>query len=153
MSVIDGGTVIEGAHTREKQVRVQVTSAELLALFATPISVLSAPGAGFAHIFKRATIAKPAGTAYAGIAGGEDLSFKYTNASGLALAGCETTGFLDQTSVQVREVFAYTQVSGISQITPVDNAAVVIHLLVAEIITGNTPLNIDIFYDTVRTVV
>ena len=62
------------------RVSVQVTSAELLALFATPKELVPAQGAGFALQFVEMFIQKPAGTAYGGIAAGEDLSVKYTNA-------------------------------------------------------------------------
>src|SRR5204863_7109643 len=77
--------------------RVVITSALLLALNATPQTIVPAPGANKANIFEGCVIRKAAGTAYAGIAAGEDLSIKYTDGSGLELGECETTGFLDQT--------------------------------------------------------
>lgn len=123
-----------------------LTSAQLLALNATPVTVLAAPGAGYATILERVTIYKPAGTAYAGIAAGEDLAFNYTNNAGLQLASCETTGFLDQTTAQVRIVNAYRAASGVSDITPVANAVIIIQLLSGEITTGNSPLQMRIYY-------
>lgn len=131
--------------------KVTVTSAQLLALNATPISLVPAPGAGLANVLERAMICKAAGTAYAGIAAGEDLSIKYTDASGLEIAGCETTGFLDQTTAQVRLASAYRAASGISSITPVANAALVIHLLVGEITTGDSDLVIYVEYRVMPT--
>ena len=136
---------------REATLRITITSAQLLALNATPIAAIPAPGANLANILIGALIQKPAGTAYAGIAAGEDLSFKYTDASGLELGGCETTGFLDQATNQIRYVEAYRAASGVSQIAVVANAAIVIQLLVGEIITGDSNLEIEMHYRVVKT--
>ena len=145
---IHGGS-IEGAQLRSFRRRAVVTSAQLLALFATPQTLVPAPGAGLALIFEGALIQKPAGVAYAGIAAGEDLAVKYTNAAGAEVAQCETTGFLDSVANQIRYARAHTAASGVSQITPVANAALVLHLLVAEIITGDSDLNIEVHYRVV----
>lgn len=149
MAVIEGGTVIAGAHDRLHRLRLQVSSALLLALNATPYTMVPAPGADAALLFEGMLIQKPAGTAYAGIAAGEDLSVKYTDSSGTELGGCETTGFLDQATNQIRWVGSYRAASGISSVTPVANAPLVLHLLVGEIITGDSPLNIEIHYRVV----
>jgi hypothetical protein len=53
-----------------------LTAARLVALFATPQSVVPAPAAGLAVIPRRVMIYKPAGTAYAAVAAGEDLVLK-----------------------------------------------------------------------------
>lgn len=143
--------IIKGAQPRRQRLSVTITSAQLLALNATPQELVSAPGAGFALIFEGALIQKPAGTAYAGIAAGEDLSVKYTNAAGAEVAQCESTGFLDSTANQIRYARAHAAASGASQITPVDNAALVLHLLVGEIITGDSDLNIEVDYTIIDT--
>lgn len=142
-----------GAGNLEQFVDVQITSTQLLALNATAQTIVPAPGAGKALIFTGAVVHKPAGTAYAGIADGEDLSVKYTNGSGLEVAQIETTGFLDQTSVQTRYARPATTASGDSSITPVANAALVLHLLVGEVTTGNSPLNLRVFFRVVPTVI
>lgn len=124
-----------------------VTSAQLLALFATPQTIVAAQGAGVAVIPHRVAIHKPAGTAYAGIAAGEDLVLKYTNAAGAECSmQIETTGFLDQTTVQTR--VAYVPAAAFA---PVANAAVVLHLLVGEITTGDSPLHVEVLWDVIRT--
>lgn len=129
---------------------VTVSSAELLALNATPKTLVAAPGAGQALIFESAIMfLSYAGTAYAGIAAGEDLSVKYTDGSGAAVAGCETTGFLDATADATRFVRATAAASGVSQITPVANAPLVLQLLSGEITTGNSPLKLRVFYRVV----
>ena len=135
-----------------RQVDVTITSAQLLALFATPRTLVAAPGAGLALILDSAVLHKPAGTAYAGIAAGEDLSIKYTDAAGTALGGCEATGFLDQTTAQTRFLWGYNAASGVSDITPVANAPLVLHMLTGEITTGDSNLLVRVYYRVVPTV-
>lgn len=131
---------------------VTITSAELLALNAAPKTLIAAPGANKALIFEGAVIHKPAGTAYAGVAVGEDLAIKYTDAAGLECGQAETTGFVDQATAQTRYVRPHNAASAISSLTPVANAALVAHLLVGEVITGDSPLHLRIFYRIVPTV-
>lgn len=146
MAIIEGGTVIEGGDHEIHMLRGQISSALLLALNATPQTLVPAPGVGKAIIFQGMMIQKPAGVAYGGIAAGEDLSVKYTDAAGLELAQCETTGFLDQATNQIRYVRPQTAASGNSSFTPVENAALVLHLLSGEITTGDQPLNYEVRY-------
>lgn len=127
----------------------EITAAQLLALNATPITIVAAQGASVAIIPTRVTIYKPAGTAYAGVATGEDLVLKYTNGSGAQVSGAiETTGFLDQTTAQTR-VAGMPGATGATagDYAPVANAAVVLHLLTGEIITGNTSIFVRVHYD------
>lgn len=132
----------------------QVTSAQVLALNATPQTIVAAQGAGKAIIPIQMKIYKPAGTAYAGIAAGEDLVLKYTNGSGTQITGVvEATGFLDQTTAQTRVVkFIGSTGATAADITPVANAAVVLHLLTGEITTGDQPLHVELVYNVTDTV-
>jgi predicted RecA/RadA family phage recombinase len=130
-----------------RSVDVTITSAQLLALNATARQVIAAPGASKAIIPIGIVAYKAAGTAYAGIAGGEDLSFKYTNSSGAEVAQMETTGFLDQTTAQTRYGYPNT-----TNVTPVANAALVVHMLSGEITTGDSDLKFRIYYRVVPTV-
>jgi len=149
---MERGLIDPQAHERLRQVDVTITSAELLALNATPQTIVAAPGANLASIFVGCMVHKPAGTAYAGIAAGEDLAINYTNGAGLQVASIETTGFLDQTGAETRWAHAYSAASAISSITPVANAVLVMQLLVGEITTGDSDLNIRVFYRIVPTV-
>lgn len=130
---------------------VVVTSAQVLALNATPVTIIPAPGANLALVFEGAVIHKPAGTAYAGVAAGEDLSVKYTDGAGLEVAQCEATGFLDQATAETRYVRPHTAATAASQLTPTANAALVLHLLVGEIITGDSDLHVRYLYRIVPT--
>jgi len=126
---------------------VTITTAQLLALFGTPRSILPAPGAGFWNLFEGALLFMPYNSiAYDGIAAGEDLAVKYTDASGLQLGSCETTGFLDAAANKFRWIHPYRAASGVSDIVPVANAALVLQLLTAEIATGNSPLKVRTFF-------
>lgn len=131
-----------------------ITSAQLLALNATPQTIVPAPGAGLAIAINRLVLYKPAGTAYAGVAAGEDFVAKYTNGSGAQLTSViETTGFLDQATAQTRYADAPGAVTtAAADVTPVANAAVVLHLLVGEIITGTSDLYVWTYYDVIPTV-
>lgn len=133
---------------------VTITSAQLLALNATPQTVVAAPGANKAVIFDGAVLHKPAGTAYAGIAAGEDLSFKYTGAAGAEVGVVEATGFLDQTTAQTRwcRPHATTGAGVDSAITPVANAVLALHLLVGEVTTGDSDLLVQVHYRIIDTV-
>jgi hypothetical protein len=134
--------------------KTTVTSAEVLALFATPIEIAPAPGAGFANIFRRAGIYKAAGTAYAGVAAGENLVIAYTDASGLVVSPeVNTTGFVDQTTAQFRWVEKRSvAIAVVGDLDPTANANLVIKLEDAEIITGTSDLIVWCYYDVVPVV-
>jgi predicted RecA/RadA family phage recombinase len=123
---------------------VNVTSAELLALFTTPKTLVSAPGAGLAIVPVDASLLLDFGsTPYDGIADGEDLAFKYTDASGAQLGSIESTGFLDGSADAHREHLF----GGV--VTPAANAALVLHLLAGSIATGDSPLKVRVRYRVV----
>lgn len=127
---------------------VTVTSAEILALNATPKQLVAAPGAGKILLFEGAQIELIYNSAaYAGIAAGEDLSIKYTNGSGAEVAQCEATGFLDATANAIR----YLRPAAAAAVNPAVNAALVLHMLVGEIITGNSPLKLRVQTRTITT--
>ena len=97
-------TLSGGAPERTISRDVLVSSAQLLSMFATPVEIVPTPGANFGLVFEGAQLHKPAGTAYAGIAAGEDLTIKYTNQAGAEVGSAETTGFLDQATAQLQPV-------------------------------------------------
>lgn len=134
-------------HMIERYADVTVSTAELLALNATPKQLVAAPGAAYALILTGALLYLPYATiAYNGIAAGEDLAVKYTNGSGLQVASCEATGFLDATADAFRWMHSYRAASGVSDIVAVANAALVLQMLTGEIATGNSPLKVRTFY-------
>jgi hypothetical protein len=131
---------------------VEVTSAQVLTLNATPVTIIPAAGAGQIILPRFVAIRHNGGTAYAGIDAGENLVLKYTNASG---SQCSTViasaGFLDQTTAQIRMANG-TADSGATAggMTPVANSPIVLHLLTGEITTGNFPLRVKVWYDIIE---
>lgn len=141
---VDGGAGTLDQGTVGLYKVVQVTSAEILALFATPKTLIAAPGAGKMILPRSVTFHLDYNSAaYAGIAAGEDWAIKYTDAAGAIVATLETTGFLDATSDQNRWLLPTTTAA----FTPVANAPIVLHQLVGEITTGNSPVYVRIDYD------
>jgi predicted RecA/RadA family phage recombinase len=123
---------------------ITVSSAELLALNATPKVLVAAPGAGKAIIPVDAELFLDYNTtAYDGVAGGEDLAFRYTGTSGNQCGTVEATGFLDA-SADASRIHAFN-----GTINPTANAALVLHMLTGEIATGNSPLKVKVRYRVV----
>lgn len=150
------GVVLRNKFEKARTVVKTITSAQLLALNTTPITMIPAPGANLMIKIVSWTVRHGTGTAYAGIAAGEDLVLKYTDASGaVAATAIETTGFLDQTTAQIRLANALAgsgaAASTPADLTPVANAAIVCHLLSGNITTGDFPLYLFIEYDIVPT--
>lgn len=130
--------------------RTTITTAQVLALFATPITIVAAPGVGNAVIVRAVGIHKPAGTAYGGIAAGEDMVCAYTDENGEQVtAQIETTGFLDSAAAQTRWVYAASADAAVADIAPVDNAVIVLKLIIGEIITGTSDLIVHAYFDVV----
>lgn len=128
---------------RVNVIDVTLTTTQVLALNATAIEVIPAPGAGKAIVIDKVLgFLDYNSAAYNGIAAGEDLTLKYTNSSGVVAATLETTGWLDQTAD------TYLMAPASSGLVAV-NAAVVAHLLTGEIATGNSPVKLRIWYKTV----
>lgn len=147
-----GGQLGEPARQDQlgQDVLVTLTAAQVQNLFTTPVSIIPAPGVGFANIVERVAVCKPAGTVFAGIAAGEDLTLKYTNAAGQAVVSTiETTGFLDQATNQVRLAGPIGATGATAaDVTPVDNAAIVAALLVGDI-TGGSAVTFRVWYKTI----
>lgn len=126
-----------------KTATVTVSSAELLALNATPKTLIAAPASGKALILVAAELwLDYATTPYDGIAAGEDLTIRYTNASGAVLATIETDPFLTAEA----DAFRYVEPTTTAAITPVAAAPLVLHLSSGEIATGDSPLKLRLLY-------
>lgn len=103
---------------------ISLTNAEMLALRATPKSLVAAPGAGKVLQFLGAVVYQLNVGGYTETA--DNLAIKYTNTAGAsASTDIETTGFVDQTSAQYRCV------------TPINNAAAVANAALVLAQTGD----------------
>lgn len=132
---------------------VTLTAAQLRKLNATPVTLVAAPGAGYALVPIRTVAKLTAGSnAFDAVGDGDDLTIKYTNSSGAIVTHFETTGFLDQLTNQVRVALPGNASGALKEVTPVANAALVAHILAGEIAAadananGNGTLSIEIQY-------
>lgn len=130
------------------QIEVTITAAEMLALNASPKTLVPAPGAGKVLRFLGATaIYDFNSAAYAGIGATEDLAVRFTDGSGAIVSTTlEVTGFLDQTTDQIR-----THKPIVTDLTPVANSPLVLHMLNGEITTGNSPVRYIVDYEVLDT--
>lgn len=130
---------------------VTLSAAQMLALNATPVTVVAAPGAGFMTIVLGILCFYDyLGTEFGGVGATEDLAFKYTDGSGQQICAFETTGWLNQTSDGYRLLapqYAATGTPG--GVVPVANAAIVAQLLNGEFATGNGTVRVRVFHLTV----
>jgi hypothetical protein len=134
-------TLVDGEQM--KVAVVEISAAAVKTLNATPVTLVQAPGAGYALIFEGAmAFLDYASAAYDGVAAGEDLSVKYTGAAGLEVGALECTGFIDQASDQIR----FIPSKAVAGFTPVANAPLVLNMLVGEIATGDSPLKLRVYY-------
>jgi hypothetical protein len=144
--VVNSGSSMASTKVAYKVAKVVVSSAQVLSLNASPVTLVSAPGSGKMLVFDEAVVHKPAGTAYAGIEAGDDLAIKYSNASGAQVnTTLEVTGFMDQTTAQTRITRPIA-----TEYTPAENAPLVLHMLNSEITTGDSPLYVTISYHVVE---
>lgn len=139
--------------TSELDVRVRevtVTSAELLALRATPKTIVPAAGAGKANIFHSAVVIADNGTAY--VVGTNDLAFRYNSTTGdIVSQTIDTAGLLDQTTdilSQVGPIATDTK-------TPkadCENTPIVLHNTGAsELTTGTGVVRVKCYYSIITT--
>jgi hypothetical protein len=123
--------------------QVSLSSAQILALNATPVTLVAAPGAGKVIVvrgitFKMVTTA----TAYAN---GGALEFRYTNAS-----GAKVTADIAAAVVTAGAGTSYTSVAGVTtSLTNVANAAIVVDNATAAFDTGTGTAQVSIVYDVI----
>jgi hypothetical protein len=119
---IEGGE--QGAASDVQQAEVSLTNAQVLALRATPIQMVAAPGAGKVLQFLGAELFFDYTAAYT--ESDDNLVFRYTDGSGAKVSEeIETTGFLDATADTATNAIPKPDV--IVAKTGCDNKAIVLH--------------------------
>jgi hypothetical protein len=122
-----GTTTFSGAVATTAAGQIQfrtttITNTQFLAIRATPISCIPAPGVGFVNQFLAATISIDYTAAYTET--DDNLAFKYTDGSGAQVsATVETTGFVDLTADSMVNVGPFAT----QPVLMTTNAAVVLH--------------------------
>jgi len=136
------GQVIETGGPKLQQVDVTLSSAELLALYTTPKSLVAAQGVGTIVEFVSALLAYEYGSVVYTVGTAGNLQVKYTDGSGAAASSTRAcTGFIDQASDQLSLI---EKVDG--TVVPVANAALVLTLATANPTSGDSPINISVYY-------
>jgi hypothetical protein len=124
--------------------RVILTSAQVLALNATPIELVAAPGATKVLLPNRLTAYKAAGTAY--VAGaGEDLAVIHTGGS--AVIAIDSASFLDSTAAEFRIGERVPANPETLDLTALANLALEATILVGEVTTGDSDIVVDLEYE------
>ena len=135
------------AVTQAKYVKVPVSSAEILAINATPKTIVAAPGAGFTTVIHKALLVLNYNSA--AYANNGVLGLYETNAAGALLTGTLTlASFLAQTADTQKELHP-TAASATTGLTRLDNKAVVLTAATGETITGDSPVDVHCWYSTV----
>ena len=138
---------VRQGNMRARSQKTRIVDTQVLALNATPIEVVAAPGAGLINIPTQVHLFLDFNsTAYAGIAGGEDLTLNYTG--GVQMIAVEATGFLDASADDHAYGNVAAGVVGESK-TPVVNAAMTLGLLVGEVTSGDSALEVEVFFNTI----
>jgi hypothetical protein len=134
----------------ERVVEVTVTSAELLALRATPKAIVPAAGAGKMNVFKSAVLIADNGTAY--VVGTNDLAFRYASASGdIVSQTIDTAGLLDSTS----DIVSFAGPIATDTKSPkadVENTAIYLHNTGgSELTTGTGVVRVKCWFSVTKT--
>ena len=127
--------------------RVELTVAEMRAGFATPVELVAAPGAGFALLVDKVIISLPAGTAFTGIASGEDIQIEYGALNVNVVTDVETTGFLDQATKEMR-VTRFADPTLSFDLEAAGNDNIEYTLLIGDITAGRACL-FDIYFEVI----
>lgn len=142
---------IAGANVHKSLVEVTdtlITSAQVLALNATPITVVAAPGTNKYTEFLGAIVFLDYNSAAYVDDIGEDLVFKYTDGSGAEVSMQADGGLFDGTADAVVWMPPKGNNEAVPGVEMVANAVLVLHLLVGEWITGDSPLKVRVFHRT-----
>jgi len=123
------------------QIDISISSAQILAMNATPVTLIAAPGAGKAIVLDRAAFFLDYNSgAYASI---HDMTIRYTDGSGAIIGTLGMTGFLDQTA----DTYAVLTPAAGSIILPAN--APLVASLAGAVTTGNSPIVARLFYDII----
>ena len=121
---------------------VEISAAEILALFAAPKTLVAAPGAGKVLEFISLLLAYDWNTTAYTIGAATDLQVFYTSLAGVAVSTTRAvTGFLDAVA---DALFSLDKLE--ASVAPVVNAPLVLTLAVASPTLGDSPIHAKVAY-------
>lgn len=123
-----------------KQVTVTLTSAQILALFTTPITLILAPGAGLVIDIVSVVASLTAGVAYTGA---NNLEIRYTGAAGVKATADIVAAFINSATSRVDLVGG---VIADTDVTTGVNSPIVIAVPVANPAAGTGTIKLTITY-------
>ena len=131
--------------------RVEIATADVLTLRASPVEIVAAPGALKAIIVDHVEVFLDYNSiAYVDDAG-DDISFRYTDESGIeVVAPIDGADFTDNAA----DIFAYSPgviTDAALGFVPTVNAAIVASMNNGEVVTGNSPIFVHLYYRIVDT--
>ena len=143
------GKIAAGAVTSPKlgepivrYAEVEISAAEILDLFATPKTLVAAPGAGKLLEFISLLLAYDWGTVAYTIGTAGDLQVKYTDGSGVAVSTTRAaTGFLDAVADTLSSLDKLE-----ATVIPAVNAPMVLTVATASPTAGDSPIHAKVAY-------
>lgn len=145
--VAGGNTLDTNSHLMRYQ-DTTITANEVKALNGTPKVVVTAPASGYAIVFCGATLFMDYATTQYVVDAGDDIRIQYaTSNNSVVAADWETTGWLDAAVDKSAFIFPNSTVDVAA------NAADALELTIlsSEVITGDSPLKVRVFYRIVPT--
>lgn len=122
------------------EVTISLTSAQVKALRATPITMVPAAGAGLVVQFLGAELLLDYGGTNVFTEAADNLAFRYVNGTGVIVSQTvETTGFIDQAGDVITN--AMPKIDAIATKAQSENVALVLHNTGAAEIAGNAANN------------
>ena len=133
--------------TPKHHTMIELTALQMRTGFSVPFEIVAAPGTGFVLLVSQLIVSKAAGTAFGGIAAGEDLIIVYAAGTAPLATGMESTGFLDSTTDEMRITRGIDVALGYD-LTALEDTAIDYELLIGDITLGS-PVVFDVYYDRI----
>jgi hypothetical protein len=127
-----------------------ITTTEVKALFATPITVVAAPGSGIFTEFLGAYIFMDYATTQYAEDAGDDTSFRYTNAAGAEVSIRADGSLFEGAADALIWVPPIGANAAVGAVTMVDNAVIVIHTVSSALATGDSPWKVRVYHRQIR---
>lgn len=151
----DGDVVVSSDSSNTRVATVNLTSAQVKALRATPQTIVAAPGAGKIVVVESVVLQLNYGGTNAFTESADNLVLQYTDSGTDITGSIETTGFIDQTADAVAIVRPATIATAAAATAVVNEAVELFNTGDGEIAgnaAGDNTLNVTVVYRIVETI-